>query len=176
MRKAASAFLKHVAPVRGPVLVVGSLVIDDKEDARELFDDAFGVDLQKGPGVDLVHDMEQPLPEGIGPFAHVHCVSVMEHCRRPWLMAETIERAMIPGATIYVRVPTVWRQHDYPGDYWRFLGASLGVLFPSVSWIERRYEDCFGKLHSTVKLPARTDEAKAHWRCELHGFGIKRPA
>ena len=176
MPKPSSTFRRrYVDPTPGRTLVAGSLVVEGKSDDRLLFDDAIGVDLQDGTGVDLVHDMERPLPEGTGPFAHVHCTSVLEHCRRPWLMAETIDRVMLDGSTIYVRVPTVWRHHDYPGDYWRFLSPSLAVLFPSVFWLETRYEDCFGDLHPANRLPALVSIDKAHWRCELHGFGVKGP-
>lgn len=172
--KPSSKFRKlYVEPAPGPALVVGSLVTGGKADERELFDNALGVDLRDGPGVDLVHDLECPLPRDVGPFAHVHCVSVMEHCRRPWLMAENIERAMLDGSTLYVRVPTVWRHHDYPGDYWRFLSGSLDILFPSISWLVVRYEDCFGELHKATRLPSPDGVDKAHWRTELHGFGVK---
>ena len=77
-------------PRNGRTLVVGSKVYGKKQDRRELYRKAVGVDLFEGDGVDFVHDMETPLPESVGTFAHVDCVSVLEHVRRPWLMAANI--------------------------------------------------------------------------------------
>jgi SAM-dependent methyltransferase len=119
---------------RGRTLVVGAKVYDGKVDRRTFYPEAIGVDLFEGEGVDLVHDLEQPLPADVAPFDHVDCVSVLEHCQRPWLMAQHLEDAMRPGASILVSVPCVWRVHAYPGDYWRILPEALPVLFPRVRW------------------------------------------
>lgn len=90
-----------------------------------------------GPGVDLVLNLEDELPEGLGQFQHVECISVLEHAPRPWLLAANLERLMAPGCTLYVTVPMVWRIHAYPSDYWRMTPEALPLLFPSVEW-ERR--------------------------------------
>lgn len=118
--------------VSGRTLVVGSKVYNDKLDRRLLYGDAVGVDMQDGPGVDVVHDLEQPID--IGLFDHVDCCSVLEHVRCPWLMAENIEHLMRPGASLLVSVPFVWRMHGYPSDYWRMTPEALRVLFPNVRW------------------------------------------
>lgn len=116
---------------RGRTLVVGSKVYGEKADRRKLYDAAIGLDMSEGEGVDLVHDLEHPLDRQ---FDHVDCVSVLEHCRRPWLMAQNIEALMVQGASIVVSVPFVWRVHDYPGDYWRMTPDALPILFPRVRW------------------------------------------
>jgi hypothetical protein len=121
----------------GRTLVVGSKSYNGKQDRRELYGDAIGVDLFEGDGVDLVHDMEQPLD--IGLFDHIDCVSVLEHVRRPWRMASTIESAMELHATILVSVPFVWRLHAYPSDFWRMSAEALEVLFPSIHWMHSAY-------------------------------------
>lgn len=119
--------------------MVGSKCYNGKADRRALYSDAFGVDLFPGEGVDLVHDMEKPLPKECGRFDHVDCVSVLEHVKRPWVMAANIEKAMVSGATILVCVPFTWRVHGYPSDFWRMTTEALLVIFPGIDWIERRY-------------------------------------
>lgn len=121
-------------PNEGRTLVVGSKVYNDKPDRRLFYADAFGVDLEDGEGVDLVHDLETPLPESVGTFDHIDCCSVLEHVQRPWKMAENILSVMRPGASILISVPFVWRIHAYPADYWRISPSGLTVLFPGVEW------------------------------------------
>lgn len=129
-------FLKRNAgtPIEGPVLVAGSRVYEGKVDRRALYADAFGVDMLDGPGVDLVHDLETALPAEVGPFAHVDCVSVLEHVRRPWLFAANVERRMRPGASILICAPWVWRVHGYPDDYWRMTPSAIAALFSGIRW------------------------------------------
>lgn len=155
----------------GRTLVVGSKRYDDKPDRRQLYAEAFGVDLLPGEGVDLVHDLEDPLPDKCGLFDHIDCVSVLEHVRRPWKMAETLEQCLVDFGTIVICVPFVWRVHAYPSDYWRMTTEALPVLFPSVQWLERKYL-VDGRCRKIV--PGRLSINGA-WiaRAELVAFGVK---
>lgn len=123
-----------VRPKAGPTLIVGSQVYRDKEDRRKRYPDALGVDMLDGPGVDVVLDLEEDNPLKSGAFAHVECMSVLEHSRRPWMLAAQIERVMAAGATIFVSVPFVWRIHAYPSDYFRFTPEGVRSLFPNIEW------------------------------------------
>jgi len=125
---------QYVVPKEGRTLIVGSKVYGDKEDRRERYADAVGVDMLEGDGVDLVLDLEEPLPDDIGLFAHVECMSVLEHSRRPWLMAQNIERLLEPGGTLFVSVPFIWRIHAYPSDYFRFTPEGVKAIFPGIQW------------------------------------------
>lgn len=120
-------------------MVVGSKQYNEKADRRALYKNAIGLDLEAGDGVDVVHDLEQPLPDTLGLFDHIDCVSVLEHVQRPWLMCANIENVMSPGATILLSVPFVWRVHAYPSDYWRITIKTLPILFPNVKWIHHNY-------------------------------------
>lgn len=155
----------------GRALVVGSKRYDDKPDRRRLYEDAVGVDLESGSGVDWVHDMEHPLPEALGRFNHVDCVSVLEHVRRPWKMAESIEACLNEGGTLLICVPFVWRVHAYPSDYWRMTAEALDVLFPQIKWVRRRYlvDGRFRKV-----IPTRSGRG-GPWlaRAELVAFGVR---
>jgi hypothetical protein len=71
------------------------------------------------------------LPPGLGTFEHVDCLSVLEHSKRPWLLAANLERLMRPGATIYITVPFIFRKiHAYPDDYYRFTPAAVEHPLP----------------------------------------------
>lgn len=124
----------HVRPKAGRTLIVGSQVYREKEDRRKRYPDVLGVDMLPGEGVDLVLDLEEALPPGLGHFQHAECLSVLEHSRRPWLLAANIEELLAPGGTLFVTVPFVWRVHGYPDDYWRLTPSGVKSLFPRIDW------------------------------------------
>lgn len=132
-------FEKLITPKPGRTLIVGSRVYGDKEDRRKRYADVVGLDMQVGPGVDIVDDLEDPIFLLDEPFAHVECMSVLEHCRRPWLMAANLEKMLEPGGTIFITVPFIWRVHGYPDDYWRFTESGVRSLFTVIEWTDVAY-------------------------------------
>lgn len=166
----------QVQPRPGRTLIVGSRVYGKKEDRRKRYADAVGVDMQAGDGVDVVFDLE--LPEArtalLPKFDHVECLSVLEHVQRPWLMAETIEALMNPGATLLVYVPFVWRQHGYPSDYWRLTPQALDIIFPNIDWQAKAL--LADQVRSaTEALPQTTFNRNRYMiRTETAGFGVRR--
>lgn len=164
-------FMHHHGPRPGRTLVAGSRVYEKKQvDRRDLYVKAVGVDMLPGPGVDVVHNLEAPLPVDLGLFDHIDCVSMLEHCQRPWLVAENLRRAMAPGASILVSAPFVWRVHGYPSDYWRYTVESFVVLFPDITWRERGYLVA-GALHKIT--PSLDHKGNPYLqRSEAVGFGL----
>ena len=164
-------FLATNKPNAGRTIVIGNKVYPKGGgDRRALYQDAVGLDISDGEGVDIVHDLERQLPRRYGLFDHVDCRSVLEHVKRPWLMAQNIQLMMNAGATLFVSVPTFWRLHAYPDDYFRFTAQALEVLFPNVDWVDLRYlsEDGFN-----LKPRHLTDEGMRYFaRTEVVGFGI----
>lgn len=124
----------HVNPTPGRTLIVGSYVVDGKPDRRKLYPDAVGIDMREGPGVDRAIDLEEPLPRDLGRFAHIDCISVLEHSRRPWLMSQNIERLLEPGGSLYITAPFVWKIHAYPDDYFRYTVNGVKALFSEIKW------------------------------------------
>lgn len=161
----------YVRPKEGRTLIVGSQIYGDKEDRRKRYADVLGVDMQAGPGVDVVANLEEAVD--IGMFDHVECMSVLEHSPRPWLLAANIERLMNPGATIFCTAPFVHRVHGYPDDFFRFTPNGLRSIFPSIAWDvlliggERIYQE--QEKVSAVKQNGHPYLA----RCETMGFGRK---
>lgn len=162
-----------VQPHRGRTLIVGSQVYREKEDRRKRYPDATGVDMLAGPGVDVVANLEEALPD-LGLFAHIECMSVLEHSRRPWLLAANLERLLVRGGSIFVTVPFCWRYHGYPDDFWRFTVQGIGELFPSVEWKAAAY------VHRDItadqkRLPIQKIGGFPYLpRTEVMAFGLKR--
>lgn len=164
---------KFVTPAPGRTLIVGSRVVPGKPDRRALYADVVGLDIEDGEGVDLVHDLEQPLPVDAGRFAHIECMSTLEHVKRPWLAAQTIEAVLAPGGTLFVTVPFIWRYHDYGGDYWRITPDALPVIFPNIEWTAIRIGHW--KIAKGNRVPALTDKGHPYLaRAETMAFGYRR--
>ena len=136
-------YLERLLPkVEGAVVEIGSHDYGSTENFRELFpgNQYVGVDLQAGPGVDMVVD----LTAGIGTLPEAHfglaiCCSVLEHTSRPWIMAENITRIVHKHGWLFVSVPWVWRYHAYPDDYFRFSFRGVEALFPAFDWSDACY-------------------------------------
>jgi len=164
-------FMAQCEPTEDRTLICGSKVHEgtEKEDRRNLYQNAFGVDMQSGDGVDLVHDLEQPIDMY---FDHVDCVSTLEHVRRPWLFCENVDRMLIDGGTILVMVPWVWREHFYPGDFYRYTPSGIAALFPNVVWQKQGYivEDNLVNKVPKIKIGGIRYLA----RSELVMFGMKK--
>jgi hypothetical protein len=162
---------RHVRPKPGRTLIVGSQVYAGKEDRRKRYADVVGIDMLEGPGVDVVADLEEP--QAIGAFSHIECMSVLEHSKRPWLLAANLQTMLEVGGTIYVAVPFIWRFHGYPSDFWRFTFQGIGALFPDIEWKAAAY------AHKTLtlidaKVPAKKIEGFPYYpRTETLAFGVK---
>lgn len=161
---------RFVRPRAGRTLVVGSYVVEGKPDRRANYADAIGIDMREGPGVDFVLNLEDDLPGELGRFAHVECWSVLEHSRRPWLLAANIERLMEPGATLHLTVPFVWRIHSYPSDYFRFTAEGVRSLFPGIEWEELMYASNRLKDHTYLNA-VQIEDYPYMPRAEVVGFG-----
>jgi hypothetical protein len=132
----------YVRPAEGRTLIVGSRIYREREDRRKRYADVIGVDMQEGPGVDWVQDLEEPVGFGhVRSYRHIECMSVLEHSRRPWLIAANLERMLMHGGTLYLTAPFAWAVHGYPSDYFRFTVAGLQSLFPSITWLAAQYAE-----------------------------------
>lgn len=163
---------RHVKPKVGRTLLIGSKLYPGRVDRRGLFSDAVGLDMLPGEGVDLVCNLEEPLPD-IGQFAHIECLSVLEHSRAPWILASNVERLLEPGGTLFVAAPFVHEFHAYPNDFFRFTTEGVKLLFPGVAF------EAMGMAHRELSYKAKVGRAKIDGfpyfpRCEVAGFGVKK--
>ncbi len=132
---------RHVAELTGPFLEIGSKDYGTTQDLRALFsdDDYTGVDLEPGEGVDLVLDLTEDctkIDEVLGGtrYGTIFCLSVMEHCEQPFVMAEHLTGLLRPGGALVLSVPFAWVYHAYPDDYWRFTPQGVKKLFPDLDF------------------------------------------
>jgi len=165
-------FEERCAPALGRTLIAGSFVVEGKPDRRKLYSNVVGVDMQPGPGVDLVRDLEETGDE-LGVFDHIECLSVLEHSRRPWILAANLEHMLRPGGTIFVAIPWVWRRHSYPSDYFRVLPDGIPMLFPRVRWEQLAYGA--DRLYKpSEKIPVVKKGSHPYLaRAESFGFGVR---
>ena len=133
---------RHARDLHGPYLEVGSKDYGSTRDLRPVLrnkGEYTRVDVQPGPGVDLLLDLTAPFDEIDAAlrgarFGTVFCLSVLEHCRRPFAMAENLTRLLAPGGRICLSVPFAWKFHAYPSDYWRFTQQGVKALFPRLTF------------------------------------------
>ncbi|NMG04232.1 class I SAM-dependent methyltransferase [Azoarcus taiwanensis] len=132
---------RNKALFKGPFLEVGSRDYGSTEKIRTSFpgETYVGVDMQAGEGVDLVVDLTMPFSDvdallGGNRFGTIFCLSVLEHCEQPFLVAENISRLLAPQGVLYVSVPHAWKFHGYPSDYWRFTHEGVKKLFPQLTF------------------------------------------
>jgi SAM-dependent methyltransferase len=154
--------MRHLDLFRPPWLEIGSRECGHTVSFRQAFSDHggeyIGTDQEAGPGVDMVLDLtadfslvSRRLPK---PFATILCLSVLEHCRQPFLMAENMQRLLAPGGALYVSVPFAWEIHNFPADYWRFTPDAVRLLFPGIDFPQdscayhSQEEDVFYPLES----------------------------
>jgi hypothetical protein len=135
--------MMHLGLFRSPCLEIGSKECGHTVSFRRVLDwgpgNYVGVDAEAGPGVDVIADLgvdfarvADLLP---GPFATVFCLSVLEHSRQPFRMAENIQRLLAPAAILFVSVPFAWEIHRFPEDYWRFTPDGVRLLFPGIEFL-----------------------------------------
>jgi hypothetical protein len=130
---------KHAAKLEGPFLEVGSKDYGNTQDLRSRFrgqGEYVGVDMEEGPGVDLVLDLTKPFDKinrqlNGRRFNTVFCLSVLEHCDQPFLMADNLTRLLAADGRICISVPFSFQFHAYPHDFWRFTHFGIMRLFSS---------------------------------------------
>lgn len=95
-----------------------------------------GLDAEPGEGVRIVGDLHDLSGVAAASFDAVLICSVLEHVRRPWVVAEQLARVTRPGGALYVQTHLAFPLHDYPRDYYRFTTAGLAEVFAPAGWKE----------------------------------------
>lgn len=88
-----------------------------------------GIDLQPGPGVDLVIKSRYDWAKlDVNGFDLVISTSCFEHDPMFWVTFIDMARVLRPGGFIYISTPANGPYHGYPGDCWRFYKDSALAL------------------------------------------------
>lgn len=121
--------------------------------------DYIGVDIEPGPNVDLVMPGEFNIPLPRESVDAVLCGHTLEHCRKPWLLADEMLRIVKPGGWLMIVAPAFYHHvHPHPWDCWRILPDGMRVLFPDES-VECR--EMFLTKHDTWFVGVKREAARA---------------
>lgn len=113
-----------------------------------------GVDLEKGPGVDVVLESPYVLPFASGSVDVVISGQAFEHVEYFWLSWLEMVRVLAPGGLILLIAPSRGPEHRYPQDCWRFYPDGYRAL--------AKYGDC-ELLEVTTDWEPHPDPGSAAW-------------
>jgi len=172
------------AEVRGKrVLEVGSYEVNGSlRYVIELLRPAeyVGVDIEKGPGVDMVCRAEELTRRfGKESFDMVVSTCALEHIR-PWKEAvSNIKNVCRSDGIMLIIVPSEWPFHQHPSDFWRYSREDVSRIFsdcdiisieeircpPVVPQLRTKKSAVFAKIHKPREF-VENDLSK----CSLHSI------
>ena len=95
-----------------------------------------GLDLEEGPGVDIVTDNPFSYPFDDDTFDVVISGSTMEHVTAIWLWIPELVRVLKPGGTLCIHTHWKFQEHRYPVDCWRIMPDGMEFLFNEAGELE----------------------------------------
>ena len=111
------------------ILEIGSLAVNGSLRDKLLPTTQYtGVDLEAGPGVDIVVEPGKPLPLEDDTYDFVMATSVFEHDPCFWMTFLEMCRKTKEGGYLYINAPSNGIVHRYPEDSWRFYPDSGKAL------------------------------------------------
>ena len=130
-----------------------------------------GLDMQDGPGVDVVADVLAMPDEWAGRFSAVLCSEVLEHLRYPLASLQAMRIVIEPGGWIIVTTLTAFPIHGFPDDYWRFTESGLSLMLRDAGFVEIETATA-GEVRFTLN-----DHGEPHnvvMTCPMHVFAVAR--
>jgi len=89
-----------------------------------------GVDIEAGPGVDIVCSSDSVLARfGKESFDVVISTCTLEHVVNVKPSISDMKNVCKVGGIILLIVPSVWPEHNHPIDYWRFSKEDISEIF-----------------------------------------------
>jgi SAM-dependent methyltransferase len=146
------------------ILEIGSMDVNGSlRDFAEPSTQYVGVDLEKGPAVDVVVKPGERLPFDDASFDLIMASSAFEHDPRFWETFLEMCRVAQPGGHIYVNAPSNGGVHRYPLDCWRFYpDAGLALMDYAKtskipidlveSFVGKRYQDSWDGWNDFVAI------------------------
>ncbi len=125
------ARLDRAFPLPEPIFEFGARSVPGQEQRaiRPLFvgRDYVGCDLQPGPGVDRLLNLEQiELPDAS--VGTAIALDTLEHVERFWDVTPELQRVLRPGGIAILTSVMYFPIHEHPADYWRFTPDGFRTL------------------------------------------------
>ncbi|RXH06467.1 methyltransferase domain-containing protein [Bradyrhizobium guangzhouense] len=116
-----SQFLANYAKAPCTVVEIGAMNVNGTlRDACPVGAFYVGLDVESGPGVDVVVQAGAAFPVKSEIADIVVASSVLEHDNFFWLTFLEMIRVLKPGGALYISAPSNGPYHRYPVDNWRF--------------------------------------------------------
>jgi SAM-dependent methyltransferase len=93
--------------------------------AREIVRVDWGNTLHVSPHVDVIHDLNEPLPFPAESFDTIILSDVLEHLPRPERCWEDMNRVLATGGIVILNVPFLYWLHEEPFDFYRYTEHAL---------------------------------------------------
>jgi SAM-dependent methyltransferase len=111
----------------------GRRIIGQDESYYKFFEDNpnveyLGVDIEEGPGVDVVLSDPYKSPFDADSIDIVVSGQMLEHCEFFWLVISEIARILKPGGYLLIVAPSRGKVHRYPVDCWRFYPDAYAAM------------------------------------------------
>lgn len=119
--------------VKGKTLDFGAGTAKYKKIITPFSSHYLAFDVVAGPNIDVVGDVLAS-PFSDGEFETIICSQVLEHVKKPWLVAKEISRILKVGGTCIVTVPFLIPYHADPADFFRFTKEGLVSIFEDNSF------------------------------------------
>jgi SAM-dependent methyltransferase len=110
--------------------------------------DYISLDIENGPGVDIIMEPGSSFPFPDGHFDLIVSTSCFEHDPCFWMTFREMCRVTKKGGYIYVSAPSNSSYHGHPGDNWRFYSDAGQAL---AYWS--------GKILDGQSYPAKVEES-----------------
>ncbi len=110
----------------------------------------FGIDFFLADGVDLVADLNAPLPLANNIFDTAVCISVIEHLTEPQVAINEIYRILKPGGHLLLATPWEFPFHHEPSDYFRYSRYALEYMLKKAGFEVVSVHATGGRLRVTT--------------------------
>jgi SAM-dependent methyltransferase len=98
------------------------------------------VDIEDGPGVDLVADAHDLYMVENNSVDYVISANVLEHVKYPQKVVKEVHRILKPGGIIYINVPFIFPFHADPSDFYRFTYKGIDILCEDFEKLDSGFE------------------------------------
>jgi SAM-dependent methyltransferase len=115
-----------------------------------------GVDIQAGPGVDLVCDATALVAQfGEGCFGLVLCTETLEHIQDWQAAISNLKRVCSPGGIILLTTRSRgFPLHEYPDDWWRYEPEDIRAIFADCELLCLERDSLVAGVFAKIRKPA----------------------